>query len=90
MNHQNFGNEAVGPNEAIYLYSLWSVTRAMEKVGITEFDMNSSFCYAVFSSITPGVIPLEQPRDLDAEYDEKYGDDTPDEKYEYDDEEVNG
>lgn len=60
MNYQNFGNEAMGPDEAIYLYSLWSIVKAIEKNGVTEFDMNSSFCSAVFSSITPGIVRLEQ------------------------------
>ncbi len=51
LNYQNFGNEAIGPEEAVYLYSLWSVVKAIEKLGFTKFDMNSSFCYAIFSTL---------------------------------------
>ncbi len=58
--YQQFGDEAMGPDEAVYLYSLWSVVEAVEKSGIIEFDMNSTFCHAVFSSITPGIVRLEQ------------------------------
>ena len=62
MNYQNFGNESMGPDEAVYLYSLWSVVKAIERVGIFEFDMNSSFCQAIFQSMYPefGMFGLEQ------------------------------
>ncbi len=44
----NAGDESMGPVEAIYLYTLYSIVDAIHCLGITEFDMNSTFTSAVF------------------------------------------
>jgi hypothetical protein len=57
--YERIGFQAYSPEEAAYLFSLWSVICVLEKrLNIYEFAITTDFCTAVFSTIVPSIVPI--------------------------------
>jgi hypothetical protein len=58
MNYENFGLEAHSPEEAIYLFALWSTVKAVERTGFEEFQITEALYRSVYQTVFRGITPI--------------------------------